>query len=707
MEFMRVWAPYIYLYGVGGIFFLSALFLVLRSRACRTNVRRDRFWLGVLAFGFIWFAGLHASGISASVMSPSEAGFSESAQAELDTRDGRSSPSAPLFLAIILGYIVVVLGFGAWFSRFNKTTNDFFFGGRRFSWWLITMSIVATGVGSHSFLKYSAKGFQHGFSSSMTYLNDWFFMPLFMFGWLPIIYFTRVKSIPEYFERRFDSRVRKLATMALLVYMLGYIAIGFLTMAKTLQPILQDYMGWNVGLDGIIWVVAIVSGIYITFGGQTAVIFTDLLQGFILLFGGSLLFLLGLNWLGGFDVFWNALPQDFKLPLAHLNQPQDFHTVGIFWQDGVAGSIGFLFLNQGLLMRFMACRSVEEGRKAAAFNTLFLLPISTIVVCNAGWVGRAISGARPDILPPDTAPDEIFTRVTAIVSSPAVFSFLIAAVVAALMSTVDTLINAVAAITINDIYRPLVKGKDDRHYLKMAMIFSAAATIIGVLATYPFRGFDTLYEAPAKFHGTVTPPLVAAVFLGAFWKRFTTKAAIATFVGGMLLIVVGQANPEIFVKPFAHGVDMDPEHPWKYMGAVWNLIACFGIGIVVTIFTKPEPEEKIKGLTLWSVEVARWMFKGSEPNDRPGFTLPLRWKVDPNLAEGIVVVDAESLRGLAGDEGDMVYLCDSRKWLGGLRSAHARLKGVHDLGEVVLLAKDVAEAGHFVDGKLITIEKDF
>ncbi|MDP6941070.1 MAG: sodium/solute symporter [Planctomycetota bacterium] len=705
MEFLRVWAPYIYLYGVGGIFFSVALWLILRTKACRTNIKRDRFWLGALAFGFLWFAGLHASGIGAGALSD-EASFTTAAQEALNAKAGPSNPSAPLFMAIILGYILVVLGFGAWFSRFNKTTSDFFFGGRRFSWWLITMSIVATGVGSHSFLKYSAKGFQHGFSSSMTYLNDWFFMPLFMFGWLPIIYFTRVKSIPEYFERRFDSRVRKLATVALLVYMLGYIAIGFLTMAKTLQPVLQDYMGWDIGLDGIIWAVAIISGIYITFGGQTAVIFTDLLQGFILLLGGALLFILGLNWLGGFDVFWNALPQDFKLPLAHLNKPQDFHTVGIFWQDGIAGSIGFLFLNQGLLMRFMACRSVEDGRKAAAFNTLFLLPLSTIVVCNAGWVGRAISGARPDILPPETSPDEIFTRVTAIVSSPAVFSFLIAAVVAALMSTVDTLINAVAAISINDIYRPLAKNRGDKHYLKAAMWISAIATIIGVLATYPFRGFDTLYEAHAKFHGTVTPPLVAAVFLGAFWKRFTTPAAIATFVGGVALILVGQANPEIFIQPFAHGVAMDPEHPWKYMGALWNLLACFGIGITVSLFTKPESEEKVKGLTLWSVEAARWMFKGSKPNDKIGFKLPLVWKVDPELPSGTVQVDSGAQEGLAANEGDMIYLCDKRWWLGGLRSAHAKLGASHSEANTVILASDVADSAHFMPGRMVTVEKE-
>ena len=116
---------------------------------------------------------------------------------------------------VILAYFAVVMGFGAYFGKYSKTTSDYFFGGRRFAWWLITISIVATGIGSHSFVKYSTKAYQYGFSSTMTYMNDWFFMPLFMFGWLPIIYYSKVRSIPEYFEKRFkylrgSKQVKKL-----------------------------------------------------------------------------------------------------------------------------------------------------------------------------------------------------------------------------------------------------------------------------------------------------------------------------------------------------------------------------------------------------------------------------------------------------------------------------------------------------------------
>ena len=107
-------------------------------------------------------------------------------------------PTTGLFWGSLTSYVFFVLGAGLFFARNNKSTEDFFFGGRRFSWWLIAMSMLATGVGSHSFAKYASKGFEYGFSSSMTYMNDWFFMPLLLFGWLiPFLNIFNVVSIVQ------------------------------------------------------------------------------------------------------------------------------------------------------------------------------------------------------------------------------------------------------------------------------------------------------------------------------------------------------------------------------------------------------------------------------------------------------------------------------------------------------------------------------
>ena len=606
---------------------------------------------------------------------------------------------------IIIAYFALVMGFGAYFGKYSKTTSDYFFGGRRFSWWLIAISIVATGVGSHSFVKYSTKAYQYGLSSTMTYMNDWFFMPLFMFGWLPIIYYTKIKSIPEYFERRFSRKARYIATLMTLLYMIGYIAIQFLTLATALYKI------YGILLMLTVILIAIATTLYMHFGGQTSVIFTDLFQGFILIFAGLLLFYLGIQYLGdntalsGLNAFWTNLSPNEKLPLAHFNHPPDFNFVGIFWQDGIAGSVGFLFLNQGLIMRFMAAKSVNEGRKAAAFNVLIILPISAIVVSNAGWVGRAITNAVPNAFPVDLAANDVFVAVTNIVSSPGVFGFIIAALCAALMSTADTLVNASSAIIVNDVYRPLAKKiKNEKEQLELARWTSIGVKVIAVALVPFFNSFDSIYEAHGWFHSTFTPPLVVGVFLGIFWKRFTTSAVIATFLGGAFLMLLGQNFPEL-ISPFSHGIELRPGRGYSYIGALYNIFVCAGVGIIVTFFTKSKSEKELSGLTIFDVHNLKSIFKGSPVNEEKGETINLNWKIKENESD-LVFFSKNDMEKMKANPGDLVFIEDSRWWLGGLKSVHSVYGNPHNEDGLVYINNNHLNHAQFVEGLKLKAEKE-
>ena len=606
---------------------------------------------------------------------------------------------------IIIAYFALVMGFGAYFGKYSKTTSDYFFGGRRFSWWLIAISIVATGVGSHSFVKYSTKAYQYGLSSTMTYMNDWFFMPLFMFGWLPIIYYTKIKSIPEYFERRFSRKARYIATLMTLLYMIGYIAIQFLTLATALYKI------YGIPLMLTVILIAIATTLYMHFGGQTSVIFTDLFQGFILIFAGLLLFYLGIQYLGdntalsGLNAFWTNLSPNEKLPLAHFNHPPDFNFVGIFWQDGIAGSVGFLFLNQGLIMRFMAAKSVNEGRKAAAFNVLIILPISAIVVSNAGWIGRAITNAVPNAFPVDLAANDVFVAVTNIVSSPGVFGFIIAALCAALMSTADTLVNASSAIIVNDVYRPLAKKiKSEKEQLELARWTSIGVKVIAVALVPFFNSFDSIYEAHGWFHSTFTPPLVVGVFLGIFWKRFTTAAVIATFLGGAFLMLLGQNFPEL-ISPFSHGIELRPGRGYSYIGALYNIFVCAGVGIIVTFFTKSKSEKELSGLTIFDVHNLKSIFKGSPVNEEKGEAINLNWKIKENESD-LVFFSKNDMEKMKANPGDLVFIEDSRWWLGGLKSVHSVYGNPHNKDGLVYINNNHLNHAQFVEGLKLKAEKE-
>lgn len=596
-------------------------------------------------------------------------------------------------------YFAAILGFGLFFARYTKTTKDFFFGGQRFSWWLIAMSCVATVVGSYSFMKYSAAGFKYGLSSSMTYMNDWLILPFFILGWFPIIYFMRVTSIPEYFEKRFDRKTRLVAIFIILTYMIGYVGINFYTLGVALQPIL------DMNLYTIIIGIAVISAVYMHAGGQTSVIMTDLIQGFVLLAAGFTLLYLGITHIGGFEKTIEGLPPAHKFPLASFNSPPQFNFVGIFWQDALASSVAFYFMNQGVLMRFMSVKTPKDGYKAIFAIVLILMPLASLAIANSGWLGSSM--ATYGLISKDTIPNNIFMEVARLVTVPGVFGLILAALTAALMSTIDTLITAISAVFVNDIWKPFINNdRPDSYYLNIARLTAIATSIIGVLLVPIFAAEKSIYVAHGKFISTVTPPMIVVILLSVFWKRFTPSAAFWALIGGSLLVTLSAWNPD-WIVPLAHGVG--PEGGFKFMRAFFGIVTALTIAVSVSLFTKAKPDHELKGLVIDFFDQAKEYFKGGQPNDKdPGETVTVMVKI--KKMDG-VSVDQKTLDQLKGKIGDLVYVADSRWWYGGLKSIHSKITNIHSpsetdgYGGVILLSEEACEDGHFDLTRNLTIEK--
>lgn len=586
---------------------------------------------------------------------------------------------------IMIGYFLAILVIGTWFGRKKQTTKDFFFGGQRFSWWLIAASLVATTIGSYSFVKYSNKGFAYGLSSSQTYLNDWIWLPFLLFGWLPILYFSRVTSIPEYFGRRFGSGVRLAATVCVLVYMVGYVGVNLFTMGKVLNAL----VGWPIWASALL--VAVVSASYVTAGGQTSVIMTDLFQGAMLFLTGLLILGLGVSYIGGFDAFWEHLPRGSRLAFPNFNEDPGFPSVGIFWQDAIANSAMFYFLNQGVMMRFVAAKSLNESRRAALFTIVILMTVAAAVVGGGGWAARALvhAGHLPTTIPADKA----FYIAMDLVSRPGVFGLVLAALTAALMSTVDTLITAVSAVVVNDLYKPYVKpDAADKDLLKVARITSVSVTVFGVLLVPVFTMFKSIYEAHGAFTAAVTPPLVVTLLFSVFWRRYTKAAALATLLGGLLAMALSIVFPSL-VEPFSHGVSAGSagegllagmkQH--MYMRACFGVVVCTVLSVVVTLFTKPTSASEQSGLVWGTVKDALRRYKGSEgTEDQMTRARGRARKLDEELPlsgeaqlPGVNLSSALA-KALGAKEGDLVYVADGRWFDGGLHSIHAIVASVTD-----------------------------
>ena len=671
--------PFLYQYGVGGIVFAVGMVYAARQGYIGTSgkgLRNLLVCLGGLAAFLLLQGTLQYAPMQEAEAIPYKGGYERA-----------ETLGTGLDYAIMVGYFAAMLLIGTWFGRGNSSTKDFFFGGQRFSWWLIAFSLVATTVGSYSFVKYSKVAFTFGTASSQTYLNDWLWVPLLLFGWLPILYFSRVVSIPEYFDRRFGPRARQLSTWLLLAYLIGYVGINLFTMGQALSILL----GWPV--LGAAVLVASVSAVYVTFGGQTSVIMTDLFQGAMLLATGLVLLFLGMNYLGGAGEFWEHLPRGHRTAFPHFNADASYPAVGIFWQDAMANSAMFYFLNQGMVMRLLSARSVEDSRKAVIAMMAILMPLAAIVVASGGWVARALVHAG--VLPPDIAPKESFFIAAEFLTQPGVFGLVMAALTAALMSTVDTLITAIAAIVVNDVYKPRHPEADDRRLLSVARISAVGITLFGIALVPVFQSFGSIYSAHGAFTAAVTPPLVVALMFGVFWRRFTPTAALWTMGFGSIVIGASIIWPEM-IAPFAHGVEMRDvgdgflagKDQFKFMRGFFGLVVCTVIGVVVTLASRARPLDEVRGLVWGTVSDAIERYKGSPGSEVTGpWVQAAPQQIEHDEVRGaamlpVVQVSSALSEALGGvKEGDLLYISDSRAWLGGLRSSHAVIGGTFEADE--------------------------
>ena len=619
-----------------------------------------------------------------------------------------------VIFSVVALYFIFVTFMGIYFSRFSANINDFFFSGQRFSWWLPAFSMVATGIGSYSYLKYSQQGYETGMSSTMVYMNEWFILPAFIFAWLPILYFNRIKSVPEYFEKRFNRTARYVAVALILAYIFYYIGYNLYTIGLALDGMFGFSPLYTVPL------VTLILGFYVTFGGQTAVILTDLFQGMMLYLAGFLVAGFGIYAMGGLDEFWSYLPLSHRLPFTSLNSEPYFNSVGVFWGDALVGSAAFLFMNQGILMRFLATRSVKQARITAFFNVLVSLPLSAITVGVAGWVARSMivkQNTTGTALPNYeylniTNSYNVFINVAfeILKRHEIILGFIVAALLAALMSTIDTLINASAAIGVYDIYKPLIKPKEsEKHYLKVARW--ASTIVIGIsllLVVWFFQQKGTLMSIHYKGIMTIIPPVVTTVFIALFWPRLDAFSAIlAMVIGGVATVLTGIfPEPVLYLRDFFMGAkSSDP----IFFRALFGVILTSVIAVVLCLCRprsqaeQTEHRKKIKGLTADTLDHAMAFFKGGDVNHQLGENAKnLKLVLNNELNSKEIMLSKTVAERLKAQPGDIVFVSDARWYLGGMRSKHFTLKSLHtneDKNQVFLSEEGLKRSYMFLHRK--------
>lgn len=203
----------------------------------------------------------------------------------------------------------------------------------------------------------------------------------------------------------------------------------------------------------------------------------------------------------------------------------------------------------------------------------------------------------------------------------------------------------------------------------------------------------------------IIPSIVTTIFLGAFWKRFNSKAACTAMIAGSVLTVITVFYPDM-INPLTNFVKGPVNGKYIYMRALFGMSITAIIGVIVTLFTKPDDEEKINGLTVDTLDYAMEKYKGGKPNHAVGKPVKhIDVVLDESIPAGKISVSKAAMETLKANEDDLLYITDARWILGGLRSMHVKAHKAHDDGNKVILSKATFEEAMLLEGKQATVEK--
>lgn len=498
---------------------------------------------------------------------------------------------------IVLVYAAVVLTVGLYLVKKPKTSEGYFLANRSLRWPFIGASMLASNISAEHFVGLAGAGFGIGMAIGAAY--EWaaiFCLTPLILIFLPLYMKNKIYTVPEYLEKRFSGGVRNLlAWMMVVMSVLTKISISLWASALVFQTL----FGWDPVV--VIWVVGLVTAAYTMKGGLSAVIYTDAIQVVVLLIAGAVLTVLGLNAVGG----WEALQAKVPAELFHVVKPVTDPDVP--WTGVVLGIwIGASFywsMDQVLVQRVFAARTLNEGRKGAIFTGFLKLLIPFILVL-PGIIARAL---YPEQI--GDTPDAAYPTMLKNLMPHGLLGLTVAGISAALMGHLSATYNSISTMCTRDFYVKLRPQATHAQQIWVGRLVVLAVALLGILWAPQIKKFGNLWEYLQNVSFYLMMPFVAVFFMGALSKRVNAQgvwASILTgFVLGGALFVDRMRAPEYgHFLPFMN-------KPWMagwLHGAVAELIVCLVVLWVVSLATPAPPAEKVATTVL-----SRETFHGEEP----------------------------------------------------------------------------------------------
>jgi len=446
---------------------------------------------------------------------------------------------------VVLGvYFLALIVVAVWVAlQKHNNTEDYFLAGRNVGWFVIGASIFASNIGSEHVVGLAGTGFESGTPMAHYELHAWIVLLL---GWLFLPFYIRsgAFTMPEFLEKRFDSRSRWfLSLFSLIAYVLTKVSVTIYAGGIVVSELLG--IPFWYGAIGVV----LFTGIYTVIGGMKAVIYTETLQAVILILGSIIITYLGLQEVGG----WNELrsiviaesPEHFNM-WRPMNDP-DFPWTGLLFGGTIVG-IWYWCTDQYIVQRTLAANNIKIGRRGAIFGAyLKLLPIFIFLI--PGIIAFALSVQNPEVFSIEKA-DRAFPMLVKTLLPVGLKGLVAGGLMAALMSSLASVFNSCSTIFTIDIYKKLKPNESENKLLNIGKIATAVIVILGIIWIPIMEkiGGGVMYQYLQNVQSYIAPPVAAVFLLGILWKRVNSKAAITTLMAGLILLIL-RLGSEIYFQP--------------------------------------------------------------------------------------------------------------------------------------------------------------
>jgi SSS family solute:Na+ symporter len=478
---------------------------------------------------------------------------------------------------IIVLYFLFIVYLGLKYSG-SKDEKSYFLAGRGIGWPVIGFSLFAASISSSTLIGQAGDAYSTGIAVFNYNLISVLVMIFFAWFILPFYIKSKIFTIPEFLEKRFNTASRYYFSAITIIVNIFLDAAGSLYAAAMVMKLVFP----DASILTLSIIFAIVVAVYTIPGGLSAAIKVDLMQGIFLLVG-SIILTFYATYNGGAEYVKELLTEgDVLMKLVRPNNDSSVPWLGMIVGIPILG-LFFWGNNQQLVQRVLTAKSVDEGRKGVLLvGFLTMLTLFLIIIPGVMAIKLFPNLPKPDMVYPNLIM-ELLPNV--------LIGFMIAAMVAALTSSLSGLLNSVATLFTMDFYNKIKPESTSKQKVRVGKMASIVVLIIAVMwAPQIGKQFGTLLKYYQEMLSIMAPPIVAAFILGIFWKRTNATGAFSGLIAGILL---GIANI-IFTVNNGYSIFGDIHFlltvPYYF---VWSVL----VMVVVSLLTKKPPLEKTENLT--------------------------------------------------------------------------------------------------------------